>query len=86
MVIWWLFANVPRMLGENVLLTRFEYQRFNGTTKVDTIHIVYILCLGLGLQVLYSVTNCTGNIIGRFTNITSNRTRLQCSRYKQYKH
>ena len=31
------------MLGENVLLTRFEYQRFNGTTKVDTIHIVYIL-------------------------------------------
>ena len=39
--------------------------------------------LGLGLQVLYSVTNCTGNILGRFTNITSNRTRLQCSRYKQ---
>ena len=44
-VIWWLFANVPRMLGENVLLTRFEYQRFNGTTKVDTIHIVYILVI-----------------------------------------
>ena len=42
--------------------------------------------LGLGLQVLYSVTNCTGNILGRFTNITSNRTRLQCSRYKQYTH
>ena len=41
-VIWRLFANVPRMLGENVLLTGFEYQRFNGTTKVDAIHIVYI--------------------------------------------
>ena len=24
-VIWWLFANVPRMLRENALLTRFEY-------------------------------------------------------------
>ena len=44
-VIWWLFGNVPRMLGENVLLTRFEYQRFNGTTKGDTIHIVYILVI-----------------------------------------
>ena len=33
------------MLGENILLTRFEYQRFNGTTKVDTIHIVYILVI-----------------------------------------
>ena len=41
----WLFANVPRMLGENILLTRFEYQRFNGTTKVDTINIVYILVI-----------------------------------------
>ena len=37
------------------------------------------LGLGLGLQVLYSVTNCTGNILGCFTNITSNRTRLQCT-------
>ena len=44
-VIWWLFANVPRMLGENVQLTRFEYQRFNRTTKVDTIHIVYTLVI-----------------------------------------
>ena len=44
------------------------------------------ISLGLGLQVLYSITNCTGNILGRFTNITSNRTRLQCSRYKQYTH
>ena len=33
------------MLGENILLTRFEYQWFNGTTKVDTIHIVYILMI-----------------------------------------
>ena len=33
------------MLGENILLTRFEYQRFNWTTKVDTIHIVYILVI-----------------------------------------
>ena len=44
-VIWSLFANVPRVLGENGLLIRFEYQRFNGTTKVDTIHIVYILVI-----------------------------------------
>ena len=44
-VIWWLFANVPRMLGEIVLLTRFEYQRFNGTTKVDAIDNVYILVI-----------------------------------------
>ena len=42
--------------------------------------------VGLGLHVLYSVTNCTGNILGSFTNITSNRTRLRCSRYKQYTH
>ena len=45
LVIWWLFANVPRMLLGNVLLTQFEYQRFYGTTKVDTIHSVYILVL-----------------------------------------
>ena len=44
------------------------------------------LGLGIGLQVLYSVTNCTGNILGRFTNITSKRTRLLCSRHKQYTH
>ena len=44
------------------------------------------LGLGLGLQVLYSVTNYTGNILGCFTKITSIRTRLQCSRYKQYTH
>ena len=29
------------MLWENVLLTRFEYQWFNETTKVDIIHIVH---------------------------------------------
>ena len=48
--------------------------------------IVNRLGLGLGLQDLHSITNCTGNILGRFTNITGNRTRLQCSRYKQYTH
>ena len=49
---------------------------------------VLILGLGLslGLQVLYSVTNCTGNILGCFTTITSNRARLQCSYYKQHMH
>ena len=51
--IWWLFSNVPRMLAENVLLTRFEYQRFNGTTKVDTIHIEYILVIRLHLHIPY---------------------------------
>ena len=30
------------MLGENVLLTRFEYQRFKQTNKVDTIRTVNI--------------------------------------------
>ena len=29
------------MLGENVWLTWFEYQRFNRTTKVDAIQIMY---------------------------------------------
>ena len=44
-VILWLFANIPRMLGKNILLTWFECQWFNWTTKVDTIHIVNILVL-----------------------------------------
>ena len=43
LVVWWLFANVPRMLEENILLARFEYQRYNETTEIDAIHIVYIL-------------------------------------------
>ena len=44
-VIWWLFANITRMLLENLLLTRFKCQRFYGTTKVDAIPIVCILVL-----------------------------------------
>ena len=40
-----LFAKVPRMLGKNALLTRFEYQPFSGTTKVGIFHIVNILVL-----------------------------------------
>ena len=44
-VMWWLFANVPRILQENGLLTWFECQWFYGTTKVEAIHMVYILVL-----------------------------------------
>ena len=60
------------------------------STQSQSIGLVFecalFWCLGLCLQVLYSVTNCTSNILGRFTNITSNSTRPQCSRYKQYTH
>ena len=46
-VIWLSFANIPRMLRDNVLLVPFECQRFNGTTKADAIHVVYILVLSV---------------------------------------
>ena len=42
---WWLFAIVPRIFRDNILLTRFECQRFDETTKADKMHIVYILML-----------------------------------------
>ena len=67
------------------------YHNCNQVPENVHIHIIQLfaysflgLGLGLGLQVLYSVTSCTGNILGPFTNITSNRTKLQCSRYKYY--
>ena len=40
-----LCANVPKTLGRKALLTLFECQRFNGTTKVDAIHTAYIFVL-----------------------------------------
>ena len=39
-----LFASVPRTLG-NTYCKLIEYQQCNGTTKIDVIHIVYILVL-----------------------------------------
>ena len=42
------------MLGENILLTWFEYQRFNRTTKVDTIHSVYILVIVRALFLVFN--------------------------------
>ena len=67
-----------------IAITHFMRPRWGNEAGDNSKVFANGLGLGLGLQVLYSATNCTGNILGRFTHITSNRTRLQCSRYKQY--
>ena len=49
-------------------------------SKIQTFHLMKQE-LGLGL---YSVTNCAGNILWRFTKITSSGNILHYSHYKQY--
>ena len=46
---------------------------FAFTSVALTVSAVALLGLGLGLQGLYSATNCADNILGRFTIILQNQ-------------